>query len=363
MPGPLAGIKVVEMAGLGAGPFCAMMLADMGAEVIRVEHKANARRAPVKLFPERRFDVLARGRRSLAIDLKRPGAVDAVLDLVARADALIEAFRPGVMERLGLGPEPCLARRPALVYGRMTGWGQQGPLVHAAGHDINYTAVSGVLHAIGDPERAPSVPINLVGDFGGGGLLLAFGIACALLEAKASARGQVVDAAMTDGAALLASMVYGLHAAGSWSNRREDNLLDGGAHFYHVYACADGQYIAIGALEPQFTPCFANAAASTMRRSTRKWSASNGPACNRSLRRCSVPAPAHNGVSCWKAAMLVLRRCWTGTKRRAIPTIGPAGRLSILPASPNPRPHPASALHRHRCRLRPPKWANTRRQS
>jgi alpha-methylacyl-CoA racemase len=247
MAGPLQGLKVIEMVGIGPAPFAAMMLADHGAEVIRIDRPRPATRAE-----DARYDVLARGRAAMNVDLREPGAVDAVLELVGRADALIEGFRPGVMERLGLGPEVCLARNPRLVYGRMTGWGQSGPLAKAAGHDINYIALSGALHAIGRSGEAPVVPLNYIGDFGGGGMLLAFGVMCALHEARASGRGQVVDAAMTDGAALLSAMMYGFRAAGSWSDARGENLLDGGAHFYDSYACADGKYVAVGAIEPQF---------------------------------------------------------------------------------------------------------------
>ncbi len=248
MPGPLAGLKVIEMVGLGPAPFCAMLLADHGAEVIRIDRPGAV--GALGLPPK--YDVAARGRRSLAIDLRKPGAVDAVLELVERADVLFEGFRPGVMERLGLGPEVCLARRPALVYGRMTGWGQTGPLAHAAGHDIDYVALSGALHAIGRPGEAPVPPLNYVGDYGGGAMLLAFGVLAALHEARTSGRGQVVDAAMTDGAALLSALFYGLKAAGAWRNERGVNLLDGGAHFYATYRCADGKYVAVGAIEPAF---------------------------------------------------------------------------------------------------------------
>jgi alpha-methylacyl-CoA racemase len=248
MAGPLGGLKVIEMAGLGPAPFCAMMLADMGAEVLRIERPGNAAATGVS----GRHDVLARNRRSLALDLKQPAATAALLGAIERSDVLIEGFRPGVMERLGLGPDACLARNPRLVYGRMTGWGQQGPLASAPGHDINYIAISGALHAIGRSGEPPVVPLNYIGDFGGGGMLLAFGLLCALLHARASGSGQVVDAAMTDGAALLSAMMYGMKAAGDLSNRRGENWLDGGAHFYGTYACADGRHVAIGALEPQF---------------------------------------------------------------------------------------------------------------
>lgn len=247
MAGPLEGYKVIEMVGLGPAPFCGMMLADMGAEVIRIDRRASA-----SGNDQAHFDVTARGRRSLGIDLKKPGGADTVLRLIDQADILIEGFRPGVMERLGLGPEVCQARNPRLVYGRMTGWGQHGPLANAAGHDINYIALTGALHAIGRSGEPPVVPLNYIGDFGGGAMFLAFGVVCALLEVKSSGRGQVVDAAMTDGAALLSAMMYGMKAAGSWSNQRGENLLDGGAHFYGTYACADGKYVAIGSIEPQF---------------------------------------------------------------------------------------------------------------
>ncbi|SMP55428.1 CaiB/BaiF CoA transferase family protein [Noviherbaspirillum suwonense] len=248
MAGPLQGLKVVEMAGLGPAPFCAMMLADMGADVVRIERPSAASVTGAA----GRFDVTARGRRVLALDLKNPSAIGAVLALVDRADVLIEGFRPGVMERLGLGPDVCMARRPSLVYGRMTGWGQTGPLARAAGHDINYIAISGALHAIGSQSAPPVPPLNYVGDFGGGAMMLAFGILCALHHARGGGAGQVVDAAMTDGAALLSAMMYGMHAAGAWSNRRGENMLDGGAHFYGCYACADGRHVSIGSIEPQF---------------------------------------------------------------------------------------------------------------
>jgi alpha-methylacyl-CoA racemase len=247
--GPLAGVKVIEIAGIGPGPFCAMMLSDMGAEVLRVD-RTEASGLGVKTDPSK--DLLNRGRRSVALNLKDPAGVAAALKLVDRADALIEGFRPGVAERLGIGPEDCHARNPKLVYGRMTGWGQAGPLAHAAGHDINYIALSGALHAIGPEGGKPSVPLNLVGDFGGGGMYLAFGIVCALLEARQSGQGQVVDAAMTDGAASLMTMFYGMKAAGLWQDRRGGNLLDGAAPFYDVYETADGRHVAIGSIEPKF---------------------------------------------------------------------------------------------------------------
>jgi alpha-methylacyl-CoA racemase len=252
MTGPLKGLKVIEMVGIGPCPFAAMMLADMGADVIRIDRKPDPNAPNPYPMLGTKFDVMARGRRSLALDLKDPRARQLLLDLVAKADVLVEGFRPGVMERLGLGPDPCLDRNPRLVYGRVTGWGQSGPLSQAAGHDLNYVALSGMLHAMGREGSPPAPPLNLVGDFGGGAMMLAFGVVCAAFEAKQSGKGQVVDAAMTDGAALLGAMMYGLRAFGSWSDSREANLLDGGAPFYDCYACLDGKFISIGAIEPQF---------------------------------------------------------------------------------------------------------------
>ncbi|AFT72476.1 CoA-transferase family III family protein 12 [Alloalcanivorax dieselolei B5] len=245
MSGPLKGLKIIEMVGIGPGPFCSMMFADMGAEVIRIDRPGRGEPGSA------RFDVLARGRRSLALDLKKPGAADLVLDLVEQADVLIEGFRPGVMEKMGLGPEVCLRRRPSLVFGRMTGWGQFGPLSSAAGHDLNYIALTGALHGIGRADGPPP-PLNYVGDFGGGAMMLAFGILAAVYESRASGQGQVVDAAMTDGAALLSAMMYGMKAAGAWRNERSANLLDGAAPYYDTYQCADGKFVAVGAIEPQF---------------------------------------------------------------------------------------------------------------
>src|SRR5918993_3682313 len=249
MSGPLTGYKVIEIAGIGPGPFCAMLLADMGADVIRVD-RAQSVRGPAPADPPK--DVSLRNRRSVAIDLKHPDGVATLLDLVESADALIEGFRPGVMERLGVGPDICLDRNPKLVYGRMTGWGQDGPYAAAAGHDINYISLAGALEGIGRAGGPPTPPLNLVGDFGGGGLLLAFGIACGLFEAGRSGQGQVIDAAMVDGAANLMAMFFGFKAMGMWSPERGTNLLDTGAHFYDVYECADGLYVSIGSIEPQF---------------------------------------------------------------------------------------------------------------
>ena len=243
--GPLTGIRAIEMAGIGPGPFCAMMLSDMGAEVIRIDRlnqKGSGHRA----------NILNRGRKSVAMDLKNPQAVDACLRLIDRADVLLEGFRPGVMERLGLGPEVCLKRNPGLVFGRMTGWGQDGPLSQAAGHDINYISVAGALGAMGYADRPPAPPLNLIGDFGGGAMYLLAGVLAALVERISSGKGQVVDAAMTDGTASLLSPFYGLMSMGMWTTDRYSNRLDGGAYYYGSYECSDGRHISIGSLEPQF---------------------------------------------------------------------------------------------------------------
>lgn len=241
--GPLAGLKVLEFAGIGPGPFCGMLLSDLGADVVRIDRKGAGRGA--------KWDITARGRKSVAMDLKTPAAIEACLMLMESADAVFEGFRPGVMERLGLGPAVALARNPKLVFGRMTGWGQTGPNAQAAGHDINYIAISGALSAIGTSEK-PAPPLNLVGDFGGGALYLAFGLLAGVIHARQTGQGQVIDCAMTDGAASLMAMFYGFKAAGAWKHQRRSNLLDGGAHFYDTYRCADGEWVAIGSIEPQF---------------------------------------------------------------------------------------------------------------
>ena len=241
--GPLTGLKVIEFAGIGPGPFCGMLLSDLGADVVRIDRKGQGRGSP--------SDITARGRRSVGLDLKNPAAIETCLKLMEGADAVFEGFRPGVMERLGLGPEVALARNPKLVYGRMTGWGQFGPYANAAGHDMNYIAITGALHAIGTSEK-PIPPLNLVGDFGGGALYLAFGLLAGVLSARETGKGQVIDCAMSDGAASLMAMFYGFKASGMWKEERRSNLLDGGAHFYDTYQCADGKWISIGSIEPQF---------------------------------------------------------------------------------------------------------------
>ncbi len=244
--GPLAGVRIIEVAGLGAGPFCAMMLADMGADVVRVDRPT----------PAPYSGVLGRNRRSIAVDLKAEAGRSLLLDLIARADGLVEAFRPGVAERLGFGPEACLAANPKLIYGRATGWGQEGPWRMMAGHDINYIALSGVLSMVGRPGGAPVPPLNLVGDFGGGGMMLAFGMVCAMLESRISGTGQVVDGAMIDGSALLATMFFEMMARGMWSGARGTNALDGGAPYYDSYETSDGKWVAVGAVESQFWTAF-----------------------------------------------------------------------------------------------------------
>ena len=250
MPGPLHGKRIIEIAGIGPGPFAAMLLADLGAEVVRVE-RAGAVRGPAP--EEAHGDLLLRGRRNVAVDLKHPDGAAALLDLVEHADALIEGFRPGVMERLGVGPEECLARNPKLVFGRMTGWGQTGPYASAAGHDINYISLAGALAHFGRKDGPPTPPLNMVGDFGGGGMFLALGVVAAMLEATSSGQGQVVDTAMVDGSAVLMTMFWSFKAMGMFDeNARGTNLLDTGAHFYDVYECSDGTHISIGSIEPQF---------------------------------------------------------------------------------------------------------------
>ncbi len=252
--GPLAGLRIIEQAGIGPGPLCGMMLSDMGAVVLRIDRKI-----PVRAYAGEKWDsynpgkygLLNRGKRSIALDLKKPAGIDAALKLVDSADGLIDPFRPGVLERLGLGPDVCLERNPRLVYGRMTGWGQTGPLAQASGHDANYIAIAGALHLLGRPGEKPYPPANYVGDYGGGACMLAFGMACAFFEARESGQGQVIDVAMCEGAALLTTMMYGIHAQGAWREKGK-NRIDGGAHFYDTYETSDGKYITIAAAEPQF---------------------------------------------------------------------------------------------------------------
>lgn len=270
MAGPLAGVKVVEMNAIGPAPFATMLLADMGAQVIRVDRLTAG-------FLNGDDSVISRGRRSIGIDPRKPGASEVLLRLIDDADVLIEGFRPGVMERLGLGPEVCLGRNPKLVYGRMTGWGQDGPLAPVAGHDLNYLAITGALHAMGHADRAPTPPLHLAGDMGGGAMMLAFGVVSALYEAQRSGLGQVVDAAICDGSALLATMYYEFKQSGEWRGRGE-NLFDGGAYFYGCYTCADGGYISLGAIEPQFYAEFLQLCGLDDPAFQRQWSRAEWPA-------------------------------------------------------------------------------------
>ncbi len=247
--GPLSGLKIIEMAGIGPGPFCAMLLADLGADILRIDRMKPSETGG---YRDPKFDLLNRGRRSVAVNLKNPKSAALILDLVKGADALIEGFRPGVMERLNIGPEACMERNPRLVYGRMTGWGQDGPLAQVPGHDINFIAISGALHGIGHKNERPVPPLNLIGDFGGGSLYLALGIVCALLEARNSGKGQVVDAAMSDGVASLMTMFHSLQAMGKWDGNIGTSYLCGAAPYYDVYETADGKYVAVGAIEGRF---------------------------------------------------------------------------------------------------------------
>ena len=276
--GPLKGLRIVEFAGIGPGPFCAMMLSDMGAMIIRLDRKPSSPHGG-----NHKYNILNRGRPSIGIDLKTHEGKNAALKLIDQADGLFEGFRPGVMERLGLGPDICLKQNPGLVYGRMTGWGQDGPLANAAGHDINYISVAGALHAIGPGNGKPVPPLNLIGDFGGGGMLLAFGMVCGLLEAKNSGKGQVVDAAMVDGSAALMASVYGMWNSGGWADERGKNILDGGAHFYDAYETADGKYISVGSLEPQFYALLLKHAGITDPEFQTQMDKSKWPACKEKL--------------------------------------------------------------------------------
>jgi alpha-methylacyl-CoA racemase len=246
--GPLQGLRIVELAGIGPAPFCGMLLADLGAEVVLVDRKGGS--LPFDAKPK--YDITRRGKQSIAVDLKKPGAAELVLRLIETADGLLEGFRPGVMERLGLGPDVCLARNPRLVYGRLTGWGQSGPLAQSAGHDINYVALSGLLYHGGHRGSPPSIPPTVVGDIGGGAMFMALGLVSAILRARETREGQVIDGAITDGCAVMSSLIQGLRAQRLWADQRQSNVLDGGAHWYDCYECADGEWISVGALEPQF---------------------------------------------------------------------------------------------------------------
>jgi len=278
--GPLTGRTIIEISGIGPGPFAGMLLADMGARVIRIERPGGSLFSNAQ---EPRLDFLNRGKPCLALDLKNPDAVAAVLKMLPEADALIEGNRPGVMERLGLGPDTCLSANPALVYGRMTGWGQEGPWAQKVGHDINYVALAGALHPMGRAGEKPAIPLNLVGDFGGGGLMLAFGLVSALLEAAGSGKGQVVDAAMIDGAATLMASTFAASQAGFWRSERGTNFLDGGAHFYEVYETADGKHLSLGSIEPQFYAELLDVLGEDAGEFANQWDMTNWPAMKEKL--------------------------------------------------------------------------------
>lgn len=354
--GPLHGLRVIELAAIGPVPLCGMLLADLGADVVRVDRLAPS---GLGLAIEPRFDVNARGRRSVAIDLKTPAGRDAVLRLLATADVLIEGFRPGVIESLGLAPEVCHAHKPGLVIGRMTGFGQTGPLARAAGHDLNYIALTGVLNAIGSAGCAPTPPLNLVGDYGGGALYLAFGVMAALFERQRSGRGQVVDAAMVDGAASLASIFYGLAAGGQWDRPRGDNLLDGGAPFYGTYETADGGFIALAALEPKFFAALASALGVDARFVQRQYDRRLWP----EMRQAIAAAVRHHSRSEWCTRLEGSDACFApvlsfdeaplhahAQSRGAFVDVGgvvqpaPAPRFDRTPSA-QPRPAPAVGEH------------------
>ena len=358
--GPLAGVKIVEMAGVGPAPFAGMMLADMGADVVRIDRKPSREKDA--------FDALAsgaaldRGRRSIALDLKKPEAVAAALEIVAGADALIEGFRPGVMERLGLGPDVCLARNPRLIYGRVTGWGQEGPLSANVGHDIDYIALTGALHAIGAKD-APAVPLNLLGDFGGGAMFLAFGVVCALIEARSSGRGQVVDAAMSDAASLLMAMTYQLKAGGLWRNARQANVLDGGAPFYGVYRCADGKWVAVGALESQFFDALAGGLGFEAGAFADRWNPALVAGDEGALRGGFRRADARRvGGAVRRIRTPASCRCSISTRRRAIPITSRARPSSTSKARRSRRRRRGFRARRRISAVRPPRSAPTGRR-
>jgi alpha-methylacyl-CoA racemase len=347
--GPLSGLRIIEMAGLGPAPFAGMLFSDMGADVVRIDRKTSAGGDAFERVKQANF--VDRGRRSIALDLKKPEAIEAALELIANSDALIEGFRPGVMERLGLGPETCLARHPGLVYGRVTGWGQSGPLAQTAGHDINYIALTGALHAIGGAE-APLPPLNLIGDFGGGAMLLAFGVVCALLEARNSGRGQVVDAAMTDGSALLMAMIYGFKAQDRWRDGRAANLLDGGAPFYGVYRCADAKFVAVGALEPQFFDAFIAGLGLDPSAFADRWNPEGWP----ELRARIEAAFARRPRDEWAAAFAASDACVTPILAMDEAPAHPHNRFraTFVPGDGGPQPAPAPRFSRTPAEISPP---------
>ncbi|MDP3546394.1 MAG: CaiB/BaiF CoA-transferase family protein [Phreatobacter sp.] len=330
--GPLAGLTIVEFQGLGPGPFCAMMLADLGADIIRIDRAGKA--------PWNAGDALGRGRKSIAVDLKNPAAVDLVLRILAKADGLIEGFRPGVMERLGLGPDVCLKANPKLVYGRMTGWGQDGPYGSAPGHDVNYLALSGMLWPLGPADRPPVPPLNLAADFGGGGMMLALGMVAAFYHVTSTGKGQVVDAAMVDGSAVLGTMFYGMINSGTWKVEREANMLDGHAPFYGVYEAGDGKYVSIGSLEPQFYAELLKGLGLTDPRFAKQWDKTMWP----DLRRAIADAFRSKTRDAWTALLEGREICYAPVldmrEAPAHPHNVARGTFVATPDGPMPKPAP-----------------------
>ena len=353
--GPLDGVRVIELAGLGPCPMCGMLLAELGADVLRIE-RLGPSGLGFDLPPE--ADLLHRSRPAVAVDLKQAAGVDLVLALVERADALIEGFRPGVTERLGLGPEPCARRNRRLVYGRVTGWGQSGPLARTAGHDLGYIALTGALHAIGRAGQPPVPPLNLVGDFGGGALYLAVGVLAALVEARGSGQGQVVDAAMVDGAASLMTAAYALRAAGLADDGRGTNVLDGGAHYYDVYETRDGRHLAVAAIERSTRS--SSGASVSIRTRCRRRRGGTGPRTRRSWPPSSAPGRATSGWPRSRGATRAWPPSSTWTRRRATPTTARARRSCSVPVAGNPTPPPASAAPRPGSAATPPRPARSR---
>ena len=359
--GPLAGYRIIEMAGIGPAPFAAMLLADMGAEVIRIDRReATDLGLPGR---EPKFEVLHRGRRSLCVDVKSDAGRDVVLRLAANADALIEGFRPGVMERLGLGPDRLAEVNPKLVFGRMTGFGQDGPLAQRAGHDINFIALAGVLHGIGRRGEAPVPPLNLVGDFGGGGMFLAFGVVCALLEAHKSGKGQVVDAAMVDGAACLMALLYGMYAQGAWRDERGVNVLDTGAPWYDAYETKDGKWLAVGAIEARFYAEFIERLGLSGPTSPASTIAAVGRSCAGVSPKPSSSAHATTGSVCSPAATRVSHRSCRSARSATIPTTPCARPSSSATASCSRHLRRAFPARRLRSALRRGSAVPTARQS
>ena len=348
--GPLQGVKIVELAGIGPGPFAGMLLSDMGADIVRIDRAGQVNPG---VFDKPNLEPLYRGRRSIGVDLKNPEGVELVLRLVEQADALIEGYRPGVTERLGLGPDVCLARNPKLVYGRMTGWGQDGPMAQAAGHDINYIALAGALAHFGRAGGKPTPPINLVGDFGGGGMFMAFGIVCGILEAQRSGKGQVLDVAMVDGSAILMTMMWGLKQIGFWDEALGANVLDTGAPFYDTYETADGKFVSLGSLEPQFYAELIQKLGLESEGLPAQMDKNGWDTLRDALHRAVQDQDARRvGRDPRAAATPVTRRCSRCRRRRTTSTSWRARRSSNATACRSPRPRRASRARRPRCSAR-----------